>query len=415
MPTDDTPNTDPRRYRRYALMLLGAVLPIISSIGTREGCPRVVTTVEFIEKAIPSPDLDEFRAAPPPENAKFAMGWHRDDDGVAAVVATLPQPVFAKTPAGSVEAIPDHVYHWDTAKAAIGRHVPTRNQLGVGSCVSFGAACAIEYQQCVIRVEALKAGQPPPEFKDVAQEIIYGGSRVQVGKGQIRGDGSIGAWAAQYCRDYGVLPRAKYDGYDLTGYSESMCRKLGNAGVPANLLPEAKKYPTRSISQVKTVDEAKKALASGYLVTVASDVGFGRSGPYTRNSKGQLRASGSWPHQMCLIGYDADSGFYCMNSWGESWVGGPTGPGNPPPGGFYIEETTVARMLGQNDSWAYGDQVGFPSRRLDWNIRAVEPEQCVVHIRRGASIPFTGRTLLHYEPRPASAVAGYHAPFVMKP
>jgi hypothetical protein len=156
---------------------------------------------------------------------------------------------------------------------------------------------------------------------------------VQIGGGRIRGDGSTGVWAAKWSQQYGAVARGKYDGYDLFRYSESTCRKFGSSGCPKSLEPVAKLAPTKSISQVQTVDEAKRALASLYPVTIASDVGFGSRGPYVRNAKGQLRASGVWPHQMCLIGYDRDSGFFCMNSWGEQWVSGPTGPGNPPPAG----------------------------------------------------------------------------------
>ncbi len=346
-----------------------ALLPVLSALATHYGVPpRVIEVLLPVLVPFAIPDESVEPHAPPPD-ARFANGWVQDDDEVKKVVASIPQPVFANTPAGKVVGIPDSYYLWDVAKSAIGRHVPTRNQLSVGSCVAFGSACAVEYQQCVARVTALKAGQPPPEFKDVAQEIIYGGSRYQIGGNRLRGDGSVGAWGAQWCQKYGSIARGKYDGYDLTKYTESQCRAFGAQGCPKSLEAEAKKYPTRSISQVRTVAEAKAAIANGYPVTVASSVGFGQSGPYTRNAKGQLRASGTWPHQMCFIGYDKDSGLYCMNSWGETWVGGPAGPGNPPPGGFYVDEATAGRMLGQDDSWAYGDQVGFPARTLNWDIR----------------------------------------------
>jgi hypothetical protein len=337
--------------------------------------PRVeVRTVEV--PGSPAVVVGDENHAPPPPDARYATGWVRDDESVKELVAALPRPVFALTPAGQAQDIPDHVYLWEYAKTAIGSHVPTRDQGSVGSCVAFGCACAIDYLQCVQRVQALKAGQPPPEFKSVSTEVIYGGSRVQIGGGRIRGDGSVGAWAAQWSQKYGAVARGKYDGFDLSVYSESTCRKFGSSGCPAALEPEAKQHPTKAVSQVRTVAEAKAALASLYPVTVASDVGFGNRGPYQRNAAGQLRASGTWAHQMCLIGYDRTSGFYCMNSWGTSWVGGPTGPGDPPPGGFWIEENTVARMLGQGDSWAYGDQTGFPARALDWNIAApVRPRQ----------------------------------------
>lgn len=350
---------------RAALLV---VLPLLSAVAAQQGCPRVVEVIKVVEVLVPAEDAPPGGAAPP--DARFAQGWVRDDDAVLKVKALIPQPVFAQTPAGAAGDAPDACYLWDAAKVALGRHIPARDQGGVGSCVSFGAACAVEYQQCVAMVAAKKAGQPPPEFKNVAQEVIYGGSRVQIGGGRIRGDGSVGAWAAQWSQQYGAVARGTYDGFDLSQYSETTCRKFGQTGCPAELEPEARKHPTKSISQVRTVAEAKAALANGYPVTVASDVGFGQSGPYTRNAKGQLRASGSWAHQMCLIGYDRASGFYCMNSWGARWVSGPPGPGDPPPGGFWIEEPTVQRMLSQGDSWAFGDQVGFPSRKLSWDIRA---------------------------------------------
>lgn len=362
-------------YKHVIMPLASALLSAtLASVLTYLGVPpQIVEVVKEIRVA-----EEPTEPAPVAADARFAQGWVNDQDAVRAVSQTLRFPVFANTPAGAVEEVPDSYYCWDLAKAALGRHVPTRDQKSVGSCVAFGSACAVEYGICAQIVTANRAGQPPPEFKDVAQEIIYGGSRVQIGGGRIRGDGSVGAWAAQWVQKYGSVARGKYDGYDLSAYSESTCRRMGDAGCPRPLEPEAKKYPTRSISQVRTTAEAKKALASGYPVTIASDVGFGSRGPYTRNAKGQLRASGSWAHQMCLIGYDRDSGFYCMNSWGENWVGGPPGPGNPPPGGFYIEEGTVQRMLSQNDSWAYGDQVGFPSRRIDWLIR--KADNMFVHV-----------------------------------
>lgn len=358
----------PLAYKVVALLLTAFLGALATWLGLP---PQVVTQI------VEAPALVETTGPAPPPDARGATGWVRDDDAVRAVAETLPHPVFADTPAGQAESIPDRIYLWDAAREATGYPIPARDQGSVGSCVPFGAACAVEHTQCVAMVAAKRAGQPPPEFRAVAQEPIYGGSRVQIGGGRIRGDGSVGAWAARWCQDYGSVARAKYGAIDLTAYSESRCRAWGNTGCPAELIPEAKAHSTRTISQVRTTAELKRALASGYPVTVASDVGFGSRGPYTRNAKGQLRASGTWAHQMCFIGYDAASGFYCMNSWGAKWVGGPPGPGEPPAGGFYVEEQTAARMLGQGDSWAYGDTVGFPARAIDnWFIsRPRRPHQ----------------------------------------
>lgn len=359
----------PRWYTPYIPWLIRLGIVIVTAVAARYGVPAQV--VEVIREVPVAQAPEEPTSGPAPEGARYAQGWVRDDDAVQAVSAALPHPVFAATPAGAADVIPDRVYLWDYAKAALGHHIPTRDQGSVGSCVAFGAVNAVCYSQCVGITAAKKAGQTPPLFRAVSQEVVYGGSRVQIGGGRIRGDGSVGAWGAQWCQQYGSVPRAKYDGYDLTAYSEATCRRFGQTGCPESLIPVAKKAPTTSISQVKTVAELKRALASGYPVTVASDVGFGTRGPYVRNAKGQLRASGTWMHQMCFVGYDKDSGVYCMNSWGATWVSGPTGPGDPPAGGFWIDEPTVARMLAQGDSWAYGDQVGFPSRTLDWFVDRV--------------------------------------------
>jgi hypothetical protein len=183
------PPAPPRWYTPYLPWLIRLALVAVTALATRYGIPpAVLEVIKEVPVVVQAPANDP--AGPAPPDARFANGWVRDDDAVKAVADSLPHPVFAATPAGQVETIPDRVHLWDYAKVAISKHVPTRDQGSVGSCVSFGAACAVEYQECVIRVVALKAGQPPPDFKDVSQEVIYGGSRVQIGGGRIRGDGS---------------------------------------------------------------------------------------------------------------------------------------------------------------------------------------------------------------------------------
>jgi hypothetical protein len=236
--------------------------------------------------------------------------------------------------------------------------------IGVHNCVSFGCIRAIEYTYLC----EIAAGEDE-EFRHLCQEINYAGGRVEVGKGRLgRGDGSIGAWSAEFAKRWGSLDRGVYGKYDLTKYDTDRCRAWGRTGVPDDLEPEVKKYSITTITLVKTIDELKKALAAGYGVSVASNQGFSM----TRDSNGIAKASGSWAHQMCICGYATIGGklyFRIDNSWGAAAHRGPVGPGDPSTGGFYADERTVARMLAQNDSWAYAGQNGFKPRDiLDWFV-----------------------------------------------
>ncbi len=356
----------------------GLLALVVGVLAHRYGFdPRVVQPVINAIEGQSGPPAAQMTG--PSEEPTFAMGWRDDPEEVARIKAGLPHPVFALTPAGQAADLPDHSYLWDASIAALGKHIPARNQLRVGSCTAHGEDCALEYLQVQTIVAALKAGQPPPQFRDLAQEVTYGLGRVQVGKGAIgdslpplyRNDGGTGAWMAQASRDYGVVARGVYGSYDLRTYSETTCRQFGNGqGCPASLIEVARLTPLKAFSPVTTLDELKAALASGYPVSVASNVGFGPTGGNVRDSNGFLRASGTWPHEMCFIGYQSSpEGYYCMNSWGPNWVSGPTGPGNPPPGGFWVRPADALRMLRANDSYAHSGFNGFPAQKLDWNVR----------------------------------------------
>ena len=80
--------------------------------------------------------------------------------------------------------------------------------------------------------------------------MIYGGCRVEVGGGRVRGDGSVGAWAAKFVREYGVVPRGVHGSHDLTGYDERRCREFGGRGVPDDLEAVAREHPVRSVANV---------------------------------------------------------------------------------------------------------------------------------------------------------------------
>jgi hypothetical protein len=308
--------------------------------------------------------------APP----KFTQGWLRNDDAVKAVRATLAFKTFSDTEAGKetdVFGIPEEVFLWNAQKTVTGDLLPAYNQGSVGSCVSFGTAYACETSLCTSIFTWDRATRgPPPEFRTFAREVIYGGSRVQIGKGRISGDGSVGAWAAKFVskgEGWGNLPRDVYENgkYDLRKYSESTCRAFGRTGVPKELLPLCKDYPVENVTQVMTAAEARKALANGYGIAVCSGQGFAMA----RDKDGFCRAQGSWAHCMAIDGYRSDRrGFHIRNSWGADAHTGPVGKGDPSTAGFWADEAVVEKMLREGDSWAFSGVGGFKKRDPDWFI-----------------------------------------------
>jgi len=306
-------------------------------------------------------NYEENESLPP----DVAFGWVNDPEAVEAVVSTLPYRSFGETPAFNLAEgdVPDHFYLWDYAKKATGNLLPPQNQGQIGSCVSFGTSRAIEYTLCVQIVEGAVE-----EFKKTVEESVYGGSRVEIGGRRLgRSDGSIGAWAADWVKKYGIINRGIHGKYDLSVYSESRCRDWGWNGVPNDLEPEIKLHPVQDIVPVINWEQAKKALSQGYGIAISSDQGFSMR----RGENGIARASGSWAHCMCLAGFTTIDGKEygrIDNSWGANAHSGPVGPGEPGPEGFYADASVINRMLSQKDSFAFSTVVGFPMRKLRWII-----------------------------------------------
>lgn len=367
-PTPDAP--PPSRFRRWGLTAAQVVVPAtatffvgallataLSPFGLKDPNPLVEVKVERIE--VPVAVIGD---APPPD---AGQGWVADPDEVKAVADTLEVKVFGDTPAGQVQDLPKSVYGWKLYETLFGRPPPMKNQGQVGSCVSFGTNTAVER---TLAAEIVARKGTAAEWTRFVEEATYGGSRVEIGGGRIRGDGSVGAWAAQFVTKYGMVPRKKYDTADLTTYSESLCRQWGDRGVPAEFEDVARKFPVKAFVQVKTWDEAKKACAQGYFVAICSNQGFSMQ----RDANGVARPQGSWAHCMALDAYhttdDGKEYGHIVNSWGDRAHTGPVGWGNPNPDGFWAESAVIDRMLRQGDSWAFSGTTGFPRRKLDWFV-----------------------------------------------
>lgn len=319
--------------------------------------------------------------------AHYQFGWDNNPEAVEAVAGTLRFKVFADTPAGQVQdALPTKFYLWDVYRKCDPRGPPCKDQGQVGSCVSFGTNNAI------LRTLAadIVINNRPFELHDIVEEVTYGGSRVEIGGGKIRGDGSVGAWAAQFVQRYGVVARGVYGSLDLSRYDMNRCRQWGNAGVPAELEAVAKQHPVQDITQIKTWADAKRALSQGYGIAVCSSQGF----TMRRDARGVCQPSGRWDHCMCIDGYHIDEGGkeygHIENSWGANAFSGPTGWGNPSTAGFWADAAVCEKMIKAGDTWAFSGVKGFPARDSEWfvKIQPTRPVRVAQLTRRDLCVPF---------------------------
>lgn len=299
-------------------------------------------------------------------------GWDYNPHAVAGVMARLPMPLFG--PVGG--PLKDSgkgkiVLLYKCVMDLLDGNFNVRTQSGP-DCVSFGAAAAVD---AVKATEIVLKKELESWVAETSTEDIYGGSRVNIGRGALgNGGGSYGGWAAEYVQKCGTLVRQKYGTkYNLSIYNYETAARWGtpNVGVPEELLNFARQHTIRTVSLVTTYEEVRDSLANGYAVTIASNQGFSN----IRDSEGFAEPEGNWAHQMCLVGVDDKGdgcsrerpGVLCVNSWGR-WNGGPKRH-NQPDGSFWIDADVLERyILSKRDSWAYSDYDGFPPKKINTRI-----------------------------------------------
>jgi hypothetical protein len=303
----------------------------------------------------------------------FATGWVYQPEEVARVVAEYGIKSFSEVSrvyAALYQANDDApVFNWDAEKKVLGKILPSWNQGQVGSCVSFGYGRAA---QDLMLIEIAAGQQEIWPDAEVATEPIYGGSRVEVGGGRINGDGSIGAWAAKWVKDWGILLRKRYQAagqvFDLTTYSETRCRQYGQAGCPDPLEPEAKLHPVTEVAMVRTAQELWDAIGAGKTVPVCSLQGF-----TTTLVNGFCEPQGQWAHCMAFRGrFIHPSRGKCViiqNSWGNYLPGsrsfqyvdtdGTTKTGTLPDGCFCTTLGVAASMCAQGDTFVLAGLKGW--------------------------------------------------------
>ena len=294
-----------------------------------------------------------------------ATGWVPDPDAVDAAVAAQQIPDFKDTPAGKAVQGDDDVFLWRAVRKVNNRGppwYPNVNQRDVGSCVGCGNKHSVDVLQAV----QIEQGDWI-EFKPVSAETIYAFSRVEVGGGRIRGDGSVNAWAFEAGKRFGNLPMEG----DLAEYSADRARAWGRTGVPDNREAKAREHIVKDGAKVTSAEEAARAIRQGYPIPVASSRGFRMQ----RDRDGFCSPGGTWMHCLAIIGVrgGARPGFFILNSWGDQAHGGPVWPEDAPVAGFWADWSVVDSMLRQGDSFALSGVAGFPARKLDWLVKAPRP------------------------------------------
>ena len=228
-----------------------------------------------------------------------------------------------------------------------------------GDCVSHSTRNAID----VTRAVEIKNGENEDWLARGATEAIY----------QSRGhkqQGMTCSGATRYVYENGgVLVRKDYGDVDLSVY---------NSGLGANhrisdsiYKTEAKKHQVKTVSNVRTVEEARDALANGYALSVCSGYGFSSR----RDANGIAKRGSGWSHAMAWVACDDtrerlnETLFLVQNSWGM-WNAGPKVHGQPD-GSFWIREQDARGMLSGGGAWVYSDVDGFPPRDIKYTIDEV--------------------------------------------
>lgn len=360
---------------RLGVMLLAAA---VGAVGHWIGAdPKTIEkTIEVIKEV---PVVQQAEYAP-------VNGWFRDEAAIAANLDPDKTPQFDATPAGRAALGDDDVFLWQSVRKVNNKGppwYPNVNQQSVGCCVG----CGWKHCADVVQATAILAGKAF-EWQPVSVEVIYAGSRVDVGGGRISGDGSAGAWAKEYVQSRGgIAPMRKYGDTDLTTFSPTRARQWGKGGVPKDVAAVAKEHPVKGCALVKSWADVKRSIQQGYPVAVCSDQGFAME----RDSTGKARPQGTWNHCMAILGVrSAKDGrteaAFVLNSWGDQAHTGPVWPSDAPVAGFWADAGVIDRMVRQGDSFALADVAGFPARKLDWFVQRparVRPDRFAQFLTEG--------------------------------
>jgi len=163
-------------------------------------------------------------------------------------------------------------------------HTMIANGYGRKNCVSHGTRNSCDVSRAV-EIDVHK--QREAWIARGATEGIYG-ARGHGGQGM-----SCSRAASFVSKDGGILLRKNYpEVIDLTKYQGMLGAGWGGRGLPDKVIDLANDHQIKTVSLIKTVEEARDALANGYGIAVCSSYGFSNK----RDDKGFAKTSGSWAH-----------------------------------------------------------------------------------------------------------------------
>jgi len=232
---------------------------------------------------------------------------------------------------------------------------PYNERQVTGDCVSHSTRNAVDVTRAVeIDIK-----------KDKKNWIARGATEAIYGARGHGGQGMSCARAAEFVSKYGgILVRKNYKGaVDLSHYQGMLGAGWGGRGLPDKVIDLANDHQVKTVSLVRTIEEARDALANGYGISVCSMYGFSN----VRDKKGFAKHQGSWAHAMAWIACDdtgSEPSFLVQNSWGKWNSGGHPEWGTIPDGSFLIHADVAAGMLKGNASYAFSDFDGFPPQKL---------------------------------------------------
>jgi hypothetical protein len=318
---------------------LGWVYPFIAPFLSEPEKPAVAASVV----AAPAPEKIVGESPPPPPEL---MGWAGPEEVKKAWAAMGPPEVFSYTRENYAAVAEKCVVLWPYWRMQHSGTDPPNIKQVTGDCVSRGWCHGAEISSACHQFL-----DGDPKWARCFPPYIYGTSRFQIGGGRISGAGSTGRWADGAAREYGFL---LWDS-QCPPYTTATADGWGRTGPPQWAIDKAKQF-TGKTRLVTTFDEACVAISMAGPVPVCSGQGFQRI--VEANGRIEGRPSGSWAHCMVFIGFDTRAGrraLYCLNSWGPNAHASPERYAQldgAPPGGFWVDEATANRMLGQKDSYA---------------------------------------------------------------